>query len=215
MTRKTSSDINQATINENFPVPGQDNDTQVFRDNFDSIKTNLRRARDEINILLDGEDGATFKSDPESNFNRNVLRNFVFVEERMAKNPPLGGFNDLQIDQEISFLNGSYQIYRLPGDRRVQFTNFPGDPRNVGESIPVGVGKITLELYSTTPPGELSPYKLSFSTDSGALIKSNPGLVYPIPINPGPDPTFIEVWRHRQDEIFIRYIGQFSQINLE
>ena len=36
-----ASTINYLGINENFPVAGQDNDTQVFRDNFDTIKQAL------------------------------------------------------------------------------------------------------------------------------------------------------------------------------
>ena len=48
-----ASNINYLSINENFPVAGQDNDTQVFRDNFDTIKTSLRNAKDEIGSLQD------------------------------------------------------------------------------------------------------------------------------------------------------------------
>jgi hypothetical protein len=205
VTRKTNSEINHLTINENFPVPGQDNDTQVFRDNFESIKTNLRRARDEMNLILDGEDGVVFKSDSETNFNTNIVSNVAFRAERLVKNPPQGGIQDLNVDSEISFLNGSYQIYRLTGSRQVQFTNFPGDPNNVGEPIPIGVGKITLELYSTN-----SANVLSFVTSSGSLIKKSPGFPTPLTIESGSDPTFLEVWRHRQDEIFVRYLGKFS-----
>ena len=47
------SNINYLSINENFPVPGQDNDTQVFRDNFDTIKQSLRIAGEEITDLED------------------------------------------------------------------------------------------------------------------------------------------------------------------
>ena len=46
-----ASNINYLSINENFPVAGQDNDTQVFRDNFDTIKTSLRNASTEITSL--------------------------------------------------------------------------------------------------------------------------------------------------------------------
>lgn len=42
------SQINPTNIDQNFPVPGQDNDSQGFRDNFNQIKVNLGRARDEI-----------------------------------------------------------------------------------------------------------------------------------------------------------------------
>jgi hypothetical protein len=45
------SQINPNNIDQSFPVPGQDNDSQGFRDNFNQIKVNLGRARDEITEL--------------------------------------------------------------------------------------------------------------------------------------------------------------------
>ena len=36
-----ASNIISTTINENFPIAGQDNDSQGFRDNFNVIKTSL------------------------------------------------------------------------------------------------------------------------------------------------------------------------------
>ena len=45
------SNINYLSINENFPVAGADNDTQTFRDNFDTIKTSLNTAKTEITSL--------------------------------------------------------------------------------------------------------------------------------------------------------------------
>ena len=52
------SNINYVSINENFPVAGQDNDTQVFRDNFDTIKTSLRYAKEELEVFQDSATGA-------------------------------------------------------------------------------------------------------------------------------------------------------------
>ena len=57
--------INFAAINQNFPVAGQDNDTQVFRDNFDTIKTNFSAAKTEIEDLQDN----VARTDVASDFN--------------------------------------------------------------------------------------------------------------------------------------------------
>jgi hypothetical protein len=46
-----ASDINPDTINSSYPVAGQDNSTQGFRDNFTAIKTNFAYAEGEINDL--------------------------------------------------------------------------------------------------------------------------------------------------------------------
>ena len=46
-----SSNINITTINENFPIAGQDNSSQGFRDNFNAIKTAFSTATNEITNL--------------------------------------------------------------------------------------------------------------------------------------------------------------------
>jgi len=46
-----SSNINPNNIDTAYPVAGQDNDSQGFRDNFTNIKTNFEFAAEEINDL--------------------------------------------------------------------------------------------------------------------------------------------------------------------
>ena len=46
-----SSNISTTGINTSYPIAGQDNDTQGFRDNFSSIKYNLTTAATEITAL--------------------------------------------------------------------------------------------------------------------------------------------------------------------
>ena len=47
------SNINTNGINSSYPVPGVNNSTQGFRDNFSSIKTNLNTAYEELSDLQD------------------------------------------------------------------------------------------------------------------------------------------------------------------
>lgn len=46
-----ASNINTSSIDITYPIPGQDNDTQGFRDNFSSIKNNLNVAKTEISDI--------------------------------------------------------------------------------------------------------------------------------------------------------------------
>ena len=48
-----ASTINSNNIDITYPIAGQDNDTQGFRDNFRNIKNNLNTARLEITDLQD------------------------------------------------------------------------------------------------------------------------------------------------------------------
>jgi len=46
-----ASQINPTNIDITYPIAGQDNDTQGFRNNFTNIKNNLSAAKDEISTL--------------------------------------------------------------------------------------------------------------------------------------------------------------------
>jgi len=46
-----SSQIDNSNINAGYPVAGQDNDSQGFRDNFAAIKENFTRAKTELTDL--------------------------------------------------------------------------------------------------------------------------------------------------------------------
>lgn len=46
-----ASNIDPSNINENYPIAGEDNDTQGFRDNFTFIKESLDTARNEVTTL--------------------------------------------------------------------------------------------------------------------------------------------------------------------
>lgn len=47
--------INPTNIDGTYPIAGQDNDSQGFRDNFTNIKNNLETARIEITALQDAD----------------------------------------------------------------------------------------------------------------------------------------------------------------
>ena len=46
-----ASNINDTGVNKDYPVAGQDNDSQGFRDNFNIIKDNFVAAKSEIETL--------------------------------------------------------------------------------------------------------------------------------------------------------------------
>jgi hypothetical protein len=193
-----TSAINYLGINENFPVAGQDNDTQVFRDNFDTIKTALRNASEEVTDLQDN----VARTDIDNDFNKKLVSNAV-MQNNLDKKFDGGVITaPLTIDYE----NGSYQIFRFGADTTIDFLNFPTDATS-----PTGVGKVTLELY-----GDGTARTLTFSTTGGSVIKKSTGFPATLTVTSaevaagGGDPIFIEVWRHKSDRIFMRYLGQFS-----
>ena len=192
------SDINYLSINENFPVAGQDNDTQVFRDNFDTIKQSLRIAGEEVTDLQDN----TARTDLDNDFNSKLIQNAVLQNVRDSKSD-LGSIQTSVHD--IDYLNGNYQIIRFAGELTnftVTFSNFPDD-----DSQPAALGKITLEIYGDNKT-------ITFSTVGGTVIKKSANFPVSFVVDSaesgGGNPHFVEVWKHSSDRIFINYLGQFS-----
>jgi hypothetical protein len=188
-----TSNINYLGINENFPVPGQDNDTQVFRDNFDTIKNSLRIARDEVTDLQDN----VARTDLDNNFNNKLIERAVFLNSTEKRFD--GGAPDsptFTVDYEV----GNYQIYRFGQNTAIEFQNFPDD-----NSVPRAVGKVTLELYS-----DGSSRTITFVTSGGAVIKKDSSFPDPFVLTSATDPIFVEVWRHNNNTIFMRFLGLFE-----
>jgi hypothetical protein len=197
-----TSNINHLTINENFPVAGQDNDTQVFRDNFDTIKTNFRYAKEEIETLQDNTEGLVLSALAEgkgSDYNNKIIYNAVF-QNNLDRRVDAGAVT--ASPTTIDFENGAYQIFRVGADLTFDFLNFP---TNTNPLLTAGVGKATLEIY-----GDGTARTLSFITSGGAVIKKNSSFPSPLTVSSTTNPIFIEVWRHSSNTVFLNYIGQFS-----
>lgn len=201
MTRQLTSNINHLGINENFPIAGQDNDTQTFRDNFDTIKSSLRSAKEDIEDLLQN----TARLDDDNNFGLKKIENALFQNNRELLNPlgnrPLPDATTNVV--EIDYQNGNYQTLRATSNIVLQFTNFPGDPA-LGVQ-PDSVGRLTLEIYS-----DGTNRTITFTTSSGTVIKKAPDFPGTLQATSASNPLFVEVWRHRADEIFVKYIGVYS-----
>ena len=202
-----TSQINYASINENFPVAGQDNDTQVFRDNFDTIKTSLRTAQQEITNLQNSTEGLNLDEvDGGSDFNNGVIYNAVLQYCLERRNPPTPV--SLSVCP-VDFQNGPYQIFQFSINSSISFLQFP---TNTNPALTPGVGKIMLELY-----GDGTPRTVTFQTEGGTVFKKNTSAAWggtslnpTLTITDGENPVFVEVWQHNSNKIFLNYKGQFS-----
>jgi len=197
------SNIQYLGINENFPVAGQDNDTQVFRDNFDTIKNSLRVAQEEVENLQD----TSAKKNESNDFAGNILQNAVTINVSQRKNSlqslPLDGV-DPGTPYEVSFKTADYHILSLNQDIILQFVELPGDPDLGVDSQ--SVGKMTLELYS----GDGTEKTITINSVAGTVVKKDPAFPASLTVTSQTDPVFVEVWRHNSENIFMRYLGEYS-----
>jgi len=203
------SNINYLSINENFPVAGADNDTQTFRDNFDTIKTSLSTAKTEITSLesttarLSNPGGGSYINDFQLNqVTRAVMANNRDKTNNLGTVPLVGGTTT-----EIDYQTGSYFIINASSALNLQFTNFAGDPANGTETAAQGgVSKVTLELYASG----VGDRAVTFTTTGGTVIKKDSAFPATLTLTSTTDPVFIEVWRHSQEFIYMRHLGTFS-----
>ena len=192
-----TSNINFAAINENFPVAGQDNDTQVFRDNFDTIKTNFSAAKTEIQDLQDN----TARTDQDSDFHYNVATSIILQDAYLRKKDY--GSAITATTQEISFKQALYHVIRFGNNCAVSFIEFPTadvDVDGLGS-----IGKATLEIY-----GDGNNRTLTFTTTGVTVFKKSAGFPGSLVVSSTSNPIIIEVWQHSSNTIFLNYLGQFS-----
>ena len=189
--------INFAAINENFPVAGQDNDTQVFRDNFDTIKTNFSTAKTEITDLQDN----AARTDQDNDFLYNVVGSLTLQDAYLRKKDY--GAAIVAGTQDISFKQAMYHIVKVGANTSLSFTEFPTgevDVTGLGQ-----IGKATLELY-----GDGSARTITFTTSGGTVIKKSPGFPGSVTVTSTSNPVIIEVWQHSAGVIWMNYLGLYS-----
>jgi hypothetical protein len=189
--------INFAAINQNFPVAGQDNDTQVFRDNFDTIKTNFSAAKTEIEDLQDN----VARTDVDSDFLYNVVTAVTLQDAYLRKKDY--GAAIVAGTQDVSFKQAMYHIIRFGTNCAIQLTEFPTavvDVSGLGQ-----VGKATLELY-----GDGSARTITFTLTGSTVLKKSPGFPGSVTVTSATNPVIIEVWQHSTDSIFLNYLGVYS-----
>jgi hypothetical protein len=181
-----SSNINPNNIDGAYPVAGQDNDSQGFRDNFTNTKTNFEYAADEITdlqnkaVLKAALTGTTLNND----MGGSLLSNAQFQDISETK-VALGNVNG---SQTINYAAGSYYTLTTSGSVSLAFSNFSvsGTLSRVRLQITVTNTAYTLTLPAAVTVGisniqgiasnvitfnKTGTYEFEFETsDSGSTI---------------------------------------------
>ena len=187
-------------INPEFPVAGQPNDTQVFRDNFDSIQKSLNIAKTEIDAL----ETSSTRLDQTNDYGLNIQQNAVLLQVREQKFPADENIQTYTSGSNINWENGSYQTWIINSNVSMGFDRLPGDPSYTNEDIPIGMGRLTLELY-----GDGTQRTITFTTTAGAVLKKSIG-TWDGTVTSTINPVILEVWRHDTTTIFLHYVGTFA-----
>ena len=146
-----TSQINPNNIDGAYPVAGQDNNSQGFRDNFTNTSANFQYAANEITdlqnkaVLKAALTGTTLNN----NMNGSILSN---AQLQQMSNTVVA-LGTLSGDVGINYAAGSYQTVTTSGSISLAFTNFT--PAGTQDSVTVQV-TVTSIAYTLTLPSAVS-----------------------------------------------------------
>lgn len=160
-----ASNINITNIDTAYPIAGQDNDSQGFRDNFTNIVSGLSNAKQEIeelqnNVLLKGPlplGGIAIDN--------NLGNALIHSAQYRNINAVVSNLGALSADAAINISAASAPHYKaiLSGANTVAFTGFPaaGEAGTVRLEVEVTSVADTLILPATVSVGDASLYGMN------------------------------------------------------
>jgi len=148
-----ASNINPQNIDGAYPVAGQDNDSQGFRDNFTNTRTNFTYAADEISdlqakaVLKAALVGTTLNNDMGGSLLSNAQVQDI-SETRVALGTVSGS-------QTINYAAGSYYTVTTSGSITLAFSNFSaaGTTSRVRVQVTIASTAHTLTLPAAVSVG--------------------------------------------------------------
>jgi hypothetical protein len=160
-----TSASNPNNLDGTYPVAGQDNNSQGFRDNFTNIKTNFQYAEDEITdlqnnaVLKSALSGTTLDNDMlGSGLSNAVLNDMGYT--RLALGTTGGSVT-------INYAVGTYQTMTTNASTSLAFTNFP--PAGVAGEVYFQI-TVAITAHSLTLPAVVSLGLTGIQGISGQVI---------------------------------------------
>jgi hypothetical protein len=189
-----TSAINTSNIDGSYPVAGQDNNSQGFRDNFTNIKAGLTVAKSEITGLQLN----TAKLNADNNFNGNSVSNAEY-NKFYGSVRNAGSINS---NTAVDLSNGPLQIFTFTDDFALNFINWPDSDL---------YAQVRLHLKSDT----VAARTVTFSTEAGGSLHYSgaDGGVFPSPftLNISGVHKVVDAWTYDGGtNVYIKYVGQFS-----
>lgn len=196
----TSNDINTGGIDTAYPVAGQDNDSQGFRDNFSNIKQAVDDAKSAI-ATIEGT-APTTASGQTNDFNDNTMTKVVLQDTGFAA----PSAETLAGETNVDFTSGHYRrlicTTEQPDTNTVVVQNW--GPAN-------SMSHMTLEVRSNNTNNK----NLNFSTPTGSILTSTTNLDlssdFVIDGSATPAKYIFDMWSPDQGaNIFVYYKGKFD-----
>ena len=154
-----ASNISDTGINEQFPIAGQDNDSQGFRDNFTTIKNNFVAAKAEITSLQGTTaQGVTYTS---ANGGTNNFLGSTITNANLQNTTETGYIAGATINtsQNVNLDNGAYQEFTVGADITLTMSNWSSE---LGRT-----GKVRIHIKSDLGAGSAVNRTVTFASNAG------------------------------------------------
>jgi hypothetical protein len=216
MTRLTDQLTSISGINSAYPVAGQDNDSQGFRDNFSTIKKALTSATNWTGDLqtrtakVIGDDGAATTNV----FNYSTIENAIF---RNNSEYAKGGQGNLafvldpvtQSTYNVNYQDGNYQVLGIS-------TNTTLLVSNTGSNWPdQGFSQMRLQIIpqaTSWSAGTSTKMTITFSNPGGGTLFKEPNQAYSYTSTFAVSSIW-DVWSaDNGNNVFVKFVGTFTGI---
>ncbi len=195
-----ASSIDTSTIDANYPVAGIDNDSQGFRDNFNSIKTNITTAGSEITALQANR----ARTDADNNHVGNEIQDAELLQVTEKFN---NSFQTLTADHQVDYRDAHvHQFNAIAPAGNIMTVSFVGWPTARYAKLRV--------IMSVDNPGVSTDITLSAGSGTGlndnnaAWVGGNNILTHNGSIR---QKIIVDVFTYDTgNNLFFNYIGSFD-----
>jgi hypothetical protein len=201
-----TSQINYAAIDATYPIAGQDNDSQGFRDNFSAMQAALVTAKTEITELQDKAilktelDNGLLVDDPQfNNLNDNVLHTgsyFNFFPRQVTSDED--GSTTMYADVDSADFFAFTGISASGTEATLSFRNWPSDTQ---------IARVRVHLEKN--PASSGTRQVVIATNGGSIVKTED--FPPVLTLTDNVPFVIEAWTYNGGStVYVAPVGKFT-----
>lgn len=202
-----ASNINSADVDALYPIAGQDNDSQGFRDNFSTIKNSLSTAASEITALQDKTAGVAASAIVESGSTVGGDWNGFYIQDAnfRANVEEVYVIGNVTSNQNINWTNGHYQTVQagaIDGTLNLTLTNWPASGK---------LGKMRLAITSNGTSQAVTISATGMRNDGATGWTSTNSTSVTVTATSSTDPHILEFWTTDAGlVVYAHYVGNFS-----
>ena len=199
-----ASNINSADVDALYPIAGQDNDSQGFRDNFSTIKNSLSTAASEITALQDKTAGVAASAIVESGSTVGGDWNGFYIQDAnfRANVEEVYIIGNVTSNQNINWTNGHYQTVQAGDDITLTLTDWPASGK---------LGKMRLAITSDGSSRAVTIGATGMKNDGATGWTSTNSTSVTVTASSNTNPHILEFWTTDAGlVVYAHYVGNFS-----